>query len=139
MARPPKPGYVEWYFAFCKAEYRSFWVRWLRPDFSHCLCFAQSGNSVILAEPTREALIVKNYENTHAAYFARELAAGEFKVVRARYYIDMKKKLLYAGSLWPSCVNVVKVVSGYRCNAQTPYALYRHLIRTGGKLIGKDL
>jgi hypothetical protein len=140
VAQPPE-NEVIWYFAFCEQEENPYPVvgRFLKPGFGHVVVFTKSGLFATSIEPSRTAIRVNTFFNTENANFPVNIdeivelfKKNGFKVVRHRYCIDDESSILCLSNVWPSCVNLCKSITGYRSRAQTPYQLYKSLLRDGG-------
>lgn len=152
ISSPPHTFYV----AFCEAQRPTWWMRrFLKREFSHCMILQPSvkefrvrGQRVLVEnsfalEYVGYAIVQQSYhwiEDPLASLSTEELAAlwasRGWRVVKIERVLDEDKTLLPICNLFMTCVTLAKCLMGVSCFAQTPYQLYRWMIRNGGTEIG---
>lgn len=125
--------------------------RFLRQNFSHCMVlqpivhrFVVDGKELLVEncfsiEYTGYAILQQYYrwidkplDHLHTHDVARLWAQNGWRVVKIERKLDEDVSLIPICNLFMSCVTLSKCLMGVSCLAQTPYQLYRWMIRNGG-------
>lgn len=123
-----------YYFLFKPG--RHIFAKFLKKDFGHCALIYEYLGLYILMETTGKHTEITPILCDINVFLRKLIKELGFKIVKIK--VDKSKfnyKSIY--NIFPSCVNFCKVVSSYRCRAQTPYGLYKHLLTNGGEEIGE--
>lgn len=109
--------------------------------FTHCMAFFQQGPFIQRIEPLRNKceLSIEFWtdpplEPIPAELYAEVWAQKGAIVVRH----DFERNFWNISNLLPSCVSLVKILTGYNSYTFTPYGLYKDLLRNGGVQIFGD-
>lgn len=121
---------VTWYYCFTELCNDAPWWMKFATIFSpkwcgHVLCFSQAGPHILFVEPCPSQLkldIKYDSKPLDADSAALVLIEEGYTVLRSTHQFNYPRL-----SLIPSCVTIVKTVSGYRTPAFTPYGLYKAL------------
>jgi hypothetical protein len=129
--------YVTWYVVFTKQDVNRHLIhRILRKPFYHCYCFRQIGDHIYYANPTTSNIDTKIYQEVSAEELAQEISRqSNTKILKFKYRFDIKNKIFNIYNMAPTCVSAVKMFLGISAKAQTPYQLYKHLLKLGAKLL----
>lgn len=105
----------------------------------HVLAFCQSGRSIQFAEPMCNRLdlniaLPDDKETLHAIDVASYYKRYGATVVLFRGHVDYRTAKAVS-CIVPSCVSIIKIVTGFMSWAQTPMGYFKHLIRNGGKVL----
>lgn len=122
-----------WYIVFTARDVLPKWFhRFMKKPFLHCYCFRQIDEYIYWANPTTANIDTKIILGVDASGFAHALKfVPDTKVLTFYSDLDLSNKIFNFGNVLPTCVNVVKMFLGISCMAQTPYQLYRYLIKRG--------
>ena len=126
-----------WYVVFTTQDVKVHWFhRLMHKQFLHCYCFrAIDGveqDLIYWANPTTANIDTKIFEGMHASLLAHSLKfVPNTKVLTFKTSLDFSNKILTIWNMVPTCVSVVKMFLGIRARAQTPYQLYKHLLKIG--------
>lgn len=126
-------NYVTWYVVFTSKEVNHHPIQFLlKKPFYHCYCFRQIGEYIYFANPTTANIDSRIYHKTEAEELAQAISRElNTKVLKFKYKFDFKNRMFKIWNVAPTCVSVVKMFLGITADAQTPYQLYRHLLRKG--------
>jgi len=126
---------VTWYVVFTDQNVKRHWIHtFFKEEFLHCYCFRQIGGSVYFANPTISNIDTKIIPYCRAEDFAKELLGYPYnRILRVKYPFDFSNRMFNLWNLIPTCVSIVKIFLGITAKAQTPYQLYKHLIKRGAK------
>jgi hypothetical protein len=128
-----------WYIVFTDDDVAPHWIhRFIRKGFQHCACFrtveGEFGDMIYLANPTTANIHSGIIEEKHGEALALDLVQRSgTKVLRFKTSLDFSNRILTIWNMVPTCVSVVKMFLGIRARAQTPYQLYKHLIKLGAE------
>lgn len=124
---------VTWYIVFTDENVSKHWLHpVLKKEFHHCYCFRQIGDMVYMAEPTTANIDSRIYKDISARQLAIQFSRREAtRVLKFKYEFDFNNKMFNLWNLVPTCVSVVKMFLGIKAKAQTPYQLYKHLLKQG--------
>lgn len=136
----PKPSKkLTWYYAFCEGDRTTLPSKITKKNFSHVVFFSQCGPTTISIEPLSTAINIVNYYNLEEAYSAMAVEnvalhfiTHGFRVVKHSHIVYDDRSILHLANLWPSCVSMCKIITGYRSWALTPFQLYKSLLQNGG-------
>lgn len=112
---------------------------WRQPEnIKHVLVFFQQGPFIQRIQPLIHAVDLSvefwtdpPLEPIPAEVYAKIWVDKGAVVVR----IDTERNIWNITNSLPSCVSVVKVMTGFNSYAITPYGLYKDLLRRGGQQI----
>jgi hypothetical protein len=131
---------VKWYFAFTEGDRGTFWSKVTKRGFSHVVVFSQTGKVVTAIEPLPTGVHVTAYHNLedfeaglHERDAALSFLLNGFRVVEHEFFVYDGQSIVHIANLWPSCVSVAKVVTGFRSWAHTPWQLFNSLLHEGAK------
>lgn len=135
------------FVAFCPAKRPNWWMRTLlKKDFSHCMMLCQLGAGAGVLEFCGYAILQQYYhwidkpeDPLDAEAVAMVWARNGWKVVKLVRRIDENKTINPLLNPFMTCVTLSKCLMGVSCAAQTPYQLYRWMLRNGGKEISGGL
>lgn len=119
----------EFYFIF--RDGKNFFSKFLKEGFGHCLIIYNYLNLYIMIENNgviTEITPILCDINEVFDKLKKDFNAKIVKINKKDNNFNYKNVF----NLFPSCVNFSKVVSCYRSKAQTPYSLYKDLIKNGG-------
>lgn len=127
---------IEWYIVFTDCEVDPHWLHLLlKKEFYHCYLFRQIGDYIYYANPTTSNIDTKIYQGMSIDQLANDLKnQPNTKILKFKYPFDFNNQMFNTWNLVPTCVSVVKMFLGIRAKAQTPYQLYKHLLRKGAIL-----
>lgn len=137
-----------YYIAFAGGDYGNHWVhKFLHDEFYHCCVMAQTGRYCTYVNPEFcrvdfGAIYYDDYgqEPTMPIEYAiLGWAQKGFKIVRYQHTIDKKHSIRHIGNWFPTCVTLIKIIIGLKSWSQTPYQLYKDLIKQGGEDITVNL
>lgn len=137
---------VEFYFVFSESHRTYAW--WQKPfmlfsrgKFGHVAGFMQAGSGVLHVEPMLKRILLAvetdpDDKNKHLSAYATAttMARCGFVVVKHEFHPKLSGWQLITYCV-PSCVSVVKVISGFLSFSLTPKGLYNHLLRSGAELV----
>lgn len=131
--------YQTWYFVFTDGT--NMFYRFLKKDFRHVIAFCEINGLVTVIEPTLNAVLIKHYydpKDRNIPIYAEDIAKlwkkdFNWHIIRKKTTYNKKKKLFSWKNALPTCVSIIKAVSCYHSAAQTPYQLYKSLLRNGGE------
>lgn len=133
----PVENKTTWYVVFTSRDVKPHWVhRFLNRNFLHCYCFraieGQEQDLIYVADPTTANIDSRIIEGMHASLFAHSLKfIPNTKVLTFETSLDFSGKILTIWNSVPTCVSIVKMFLGIHAYAQTPYQLYKHLLKKG--------
>tara|TARA_A200000159_G_scaffold59245_1_gene54776 strand:- start:1156 stop:1566 length:411 start_codon:yes stop_codon:yes gene_type:complete len=124
---------IEWYIIFTDQEVGPHWLHFLlKKGFYHCYLFRQIGDYVYYANPRLSNIDTKIYQGMSIDQLADDLRSQpNTKILKFKYPFDFNNQMFNTWNLVPTCVSVVKMFLGIRARAQTPYQLYKHLLKKG--------
>lgn len=143
LAEPERTFFV----VFCDSEHLVFWQRiFAKDDFRHCFVMNQMLGLCQVTEQTNYAILQHTYWNSldegeplDAELLARAWAATGLCVLRVRTRFNHKNRVWGACNALPTCVNLCKNLMGINCWAQTPYQLYRWLLKENAEIVEGEL
>lgn len=138
---------MEAYFVFSASSDLS--PRWQKPflwfspkNIRHVDVFFQSGPFILRAEPRlRYCSFVTEYwtdpplEPIPADLYARALV-GQGKVVVKHKF---RRNIWNITNILPTCVSLVKILTGYNSYTLTPFGLYKSLLKDGAEVITEEV
>ena len=128
----------EWFFAF--KDGTTIFNPLLKKGFGHVFVFSIIGDRIFVVNPHRsfiELINISSYDKQFPDIkeVIEEIKKNGAVVVRAKIEPDIKERCLEVKNMFPSCVNLAKMVSCYRSWSQTPYQLYNSLLKNGAERI----
>lgn len=135
-----------WYLAFVDdRRLELWWTKFLKKGFGHCMCFAQTGPFVTVIEPLWHTVQVETYwknEDPKAGLSAEWVALSwvdmGYTVVEMKTKIDFSLSIRHIWNIIPTCVTLVKTLTGVRGFAFTPYQLFKLAVKQGGTVLTKE-
>lgn len=126
-------GKTAWYVVFSSNDVKPHWLhRFMKKPFLHCYCFRQIGDFIYWANPTTSNIDTKIFLEIDASVFAHSLKfVPNTRVLTFYSDLDFSNKIFNLWNIAPTCVSVVKMFLGISCRAQTPYQLFKHLLKLG--------
>jgi hypothetical protein len=132
--------YRTWYIAFTDdRRVELWWTKFLKRDFGHCMAFAQTGAFVTVIEPLWHTVQIETYFNQDdpKAGLSAELVALSwvdmgYKVVEVKTKVDFSLSIRHIWNIIPTCVTLIKTLTGLRGWGFTPYQLYKLALARGG-------
>lgn len=124
------------YILFKPVANPPWWMKFLRNGMYHCSCI----QSCVIGE-TRYYVLVENcfnYMSINACFLTLEqlldaVDSENMTIIRYEYEVDPLQRMPYYEPI--SCVTVIKRLIGMSdWKVQTPYQLYKKLIRNGGTI-----
>ena len=130
---------IVWYVVFTSKDVKtSIHQKFLKKNFYHCFCFRQIDDVVYYVDPTTADISSSVYVETSAYELAKDFALKhkkDYKVLQIEKEYDFNSKICSLRNALPNCVNVVKMFIGLKTWSQTPYQLYKHLLRNNAKIL----
>ena len=134
-----------WYIAFTDdRRMELWWTKYLKKDFGHCIAFAQTGKFVTCVEPLWHKVDLQTYfsESDANKPLSAEMVALAwvklgYRVVEVKTKIDSSLSMRHIWNVVPTCVTLIKILTGVRGFAFTPYQLFRLALKRGGVEITK--
>lgn len=128
----------EWFFVF--KEGTTIFSPFLKKGFGHVYAFSLIEDRIIVVNPHRAFIELLNvsYEDgfmPDSLMFANEINDKNTAIVKILVEQDISERHISLANMFPSCVNLVKMVSLYRSWAQTPFQLYKSLLKNGAERI----
>ena len=130
-----------WYILFSPNHVKPHWVhQFLNKKFLHCYCFRTCTRSkptaVYVADPRTSHISAEVLHRTNAYSLATLLSVlPNTTILKFTSPLDFENKLFTIWNMAPTCVTVVKMFLGITAKAQTPYQLYKHLLKLGATQI----
>lgn len=119
----------EYYFCFCNSSHTK-WLNLFKKNYRHCFISIRYADIFVVLEDSFEGFIPNLMTKED---FFRFTKLNSCSIITRKGNKCAKKRF----GIWywaPTCVNFVKTVANLRTRAQTPYQLYKYLLKNGGKL-----
>lgn len=117
----------EFYFCFCNS--RRKWLKLFKKGFQHCFVAIRYGNVFFVMEDSLDGFYPSIMLAEDFFLFTNKNKCSILTMERVE---PSSKKF----GIWywaPTCVNFVKAIGSFRTRAQTPYQLYKYLLKKGAK------
>ena len=118
---------MELYFCFCNGK-RS-WARLFKKGYQHVFVAIKYGEVFVVLEDSFQGF----YPNLLLKEdFFRFTNLNKCSILKLEQNFHAKKRF----GIWywaPTCVNFCKTIGNLRTRAQTPWQLYKHLLKIGAK------
>ena len=118
----------EFYYCFCNSSHTK-WLKMFKKGYRHCFVAIRYKDVFVVLEDSFEGF----YPNLMLKEdFFRFTNLNKCSIIIKKGSEPAKKRF----GIWywaPTCVNFVKTVGNLRTRAQTPYQLYKYLLKNGGK------
>jgi hypothetical protein len=120
--------YEDMYFCFCESKTTKF-LKLFKKGFRHCFVAIRMGDVFVVLQ------------DSFMGFYPVMLLRDDFFLFTKQnncIILNMKtqKCVPKRFGIWywaPTCVNFVKTVANLRTKAQTPYQLYKYLLKRGAK------
>lgn len=102
-------------------------LKFLKKGFKHVFICVNDDTKIMYLEDTFEGVFLGKWEKKDFNILTKQ---ENWCVIVLKKEEESKKRM----GIWhwaPTCVNFVKNIAGIRCRAQTPYQLYKYLLRKG--------
>mgnify|MGYP005704260311 CR=1 FL=1 len=130
---------IIWYVVFTSKDVKPHKCQmFLKKNFYHCFCFRQIDDVVYYIDPTTADISSSVYIDTSAYELAKDFALKNkkfYKVLQIEKEYDFNNRICSLRNMIPNCVNVVKMFIGLKSWSQTPYQLYKHLLRNNARIL----
>lgn len=129
-----------WHIGFTNHGVEPHWVHFfISRKFTHCYCyrdFSDQTPAVYVVEPTTTYIRPEILGNITAEQVTQLIKnTPTTTILKFTSPLDFENKLFTIWNMAPTCVTVVKMFLGITAKAQTPYQLYKHLLKLGATQI----
>lgn len=125
------------YTVFTSHRTTPHWThKFLKKHFYHCYTFRQEKSDTLIIDMTYtdlEVFTIKNVSAETYAYYIKE--KPNTIVLEQEYSLDLNNKAINFFNMLPTCVSITKLALSISSAAQTPFQLYKVLLKKGAEQI----